>query len=97
MCRTVGTSLPVSEAFWLIRHVESVAEPVSERNRSDWLFSLSESVYEKINGSEENKQTTKVKRAHTEGSSHFSSSSHLIIPIHGYFHNDMAVWNEAKW
>ena len=87
----------MSEAFRAIQHVELAAETVSERNDSDWLFSLNESVHEKRNGSEESKPTIKVKRRNTEVSSHFSSSSHLIVPIHGYFHNDMAVWNEAKW
>ena len=94
---TVGSSLPMVEFFRPIQHVESAAEPVGERNHSDWWFSLNESVHKKRNGREERKPTSKAKRAHTEGSSHFSSSSHLIIPIHGYFHSDMAIWNEAKW
>lgn len=34
---------------------------------------------------------SKVKRAHIEGPSHFS----LVIPIHKYFHNDVAIWKEA--
>ena len=51
--RTVGTSRSLSVVFRPIQHVESMTEAVGERNHSDWLFSLSKSVHEKRNGSEQ--------------------------------------------
>ena len=73
-----------SHFFRLIQHVESAAASVGERNDSYWLFSLNESVHEKRN-SEESKPTSKVKREKQRRLFSFSSSSHLIIPIHEYF------------
>lgn len=45
--RTGGISRPLLPAFGQFEHVEPVAEPVCERNPSDWLFSLSQSVYKR--------------------------------------------------
>lgn len=55
---TVGANRLLSAAFQLIECVESVMEPVGERNHSDLLFSRSEIVYEKRNGSNESEEDT---------------------------------------
>lgn len=67
--------------------------PISERLL--WL------AVERITAREEKKKWLKqannvVRRVHTEGSFHFSPSSHLNIPVREYIHNDMAIWNRSE-
>lgn len=80
---TIGTGWCFFSRFSIFK---SVAESVCERNHSDWLFSLRRIC-------PQNEKCTWS----TPGNQRLSIFyPHLIWLIHGYFHNNMAIWNELS-